>query len=202
VEAGRVPGVVVLGMVKIVGLPSDGTSFGYLVPLASGMASKGVSIMMQKISPCFWCDGNAEELARFYVSIFKNSKLGEIMRWPPGYDHEDKVLTVTFELEGRTYLALNGGPEYKFTPALSLSVDCESQEEVDTLWEKLLAGGGAPVQCGWLTDKFGVSWQIVPRELPEMLADADRKRAGRVMAAMMKMVKLDIASLRAAYQQR
>jgi two-component system sensor histidine kinase QseC len=157
--------------------------------------------MIDKISACFWCDGNAEELARFYVSLFRNAKIGDIMRWSAdvGPGKKGDVLTVTFELEGRSYIALNAGPHYKFTPAISLSVDCETQEEVDVLWERLLAGGGAPQQCGWITDKFGVSWQIVPRVLPEMLRDKDSERATRVMAAMMQMVKLDIAALRAAY---
>jgi predicted 3-demethylubiquinone-9 3-methyltransferase (glyoxalase superfamily) len=158
---------------------------------------------MQKITPCFWCDSNAEELARFYTSIFKSSKIESITYYPSdaGPGQKGKVLTVTFELEGRTYTALNGGPMFKFTPAISLFVNCETQEEVDTLWDKLIAGGGAPQQCGWLTDKFGVSWQIVPRALGEMLSDKDTKRAARVMAAMMKMVKLDVAGLKAAYAQ-
>jgi predicted 3-demethylubiquinone-9 3-methyltransferase (glyoxalase superfamily) len=158
---------------------------------------------MQKIAPCFWCDSNAEELARVYTSIFKSSKIESITYYPSdaGPGQKGKVLAVTFELEGRSYTALNGGPMFKFTPAISFFVNCETQEEVDTLWDKLIAGGGAPQQCGWLTDKFGVSWQIVPRALGEMLSDKDTKRAARVMAAMMKMVKLDVAGLKAAYAQ-
>jgi predicted 3-demethylubiquinone-9 3-methyltransferase (glyoxalase superfamily) len=159
--------------------------------------------MMQKISPCFWCDNNAEELARLYTSLFKNSKITDIMRAPADYPSgkQGQVLLVTFELEGNTYCALNGGPYYKATPAVSLYINCDTQEEVDTLWDKLMADGGSPMQCGWLTDKFGVSWQVVPRVMGEMMGDKDPKKAARVMQAMMKMVKLDIAALKAAYAQ-
>jgi predicted 3-demethylubiquinone-9 3-methyltransferase (glyoxalase superfamily) len=159
--------------------------------------------MMQKIAPCIWCDGNAEELARFYTSIFKGSKITDIMRSPADCPSgkQGQVLLVTFELEGRSFTALNGGPVYKVSPAISFYINCDTQEELDTLWDKLLAGGGAPMQCGWLTDKFGVSWQVVPRVMGEMLSDKDTKKAARVMQAMMQMVKLDIATLKAAYAE-
>jgi predicted 3-demethylubiquinone-9 3-methyltransferase (glyoxalase superfamily) len=158
---------------------------------------------MQKIAPCFWCDGNAEELARFYTSIFKNSKMGAVMRYPAdaGPGKKGQVLLVEFELEGLSYTALNAGSQYKFTPAVSFYVNCETQAEIDTLWEKLGADGGAPVQCGWITDKFGVSWQIVPTAMTEMLRDQDTDKAARAFKAMMTMVKLDIAALKKAYAE-
>jgi two-component system sensor histidine kinase QseC len=156
---------------------------------------------MQKISACLWFDGKAEEAANFYVSIFKDSRIVDVMRcgeagpWPKG-----SVLAVTFLLQGQAFMALNGGPQYSFTPAISFFVKCETQAEVDYFWEKLLAGGGKPVQCGWLTDKYGVSWQIVPTVLPEMLQNKDAAKAQRAMQAMMQMVKLDIAALKKAYE--
>jgi len=157
---------------------------------------------MQKISPCLWFDGQAEDAATFYVSIFKNSKIVSVKRWgDTGPGEKGKVLVVHFEIEGQSFIALNGGPEYRITPAISLSVDCATQDEVDALWEKLTADGGAEVQCGWLTDKFGVSWQIVPRALVEMLHDKNATRADAVMRAMMEMVKIDIAALKRAYDQ-
>jgi predicted 3-demethylubiquinone-9 3-methyltransferase (glyoxalase superfamily) len=159
---------------------------------------------MEKITPCFWCDGNAEELAKFYTSLFKSSKITDVSHYPTdhsaGPGKKGQVLTVGFELEGRSYIALNGGPHYKPTPAISFYVSCDSQQEVDLLWEKLLADGGVANQCGWLTDKFGVSWQIVPRQMIEMIQDPDTARVARVMAVMMKMVKLDLARLEAAYR--
>ena len=157
-------------------------------------------------SVCLWFDGRAEEAAQFYVSIFKNSKLGRIAR----YDDEGarasgqpkgSVMTVTFELNGLELLALNGGPMFKFTEAMSLIVNCETQDEVDAYWNGLSAGG-QEVQCGWLKDRFGVSWQIVPTILTEMLQDPDAERAKRVMAAMLKMKKIDIEGLRRAYDGR
>jgi predicted 3-demethylubiquinone-9 3-methyltransferase (glyoxalase superfamily) len=155
---------------------------------------------MQKITPCLWFDGQAEEAMLFYTSIFKNSKPGEIMRHTDaGPGEKGTVLCVNFELEGQGFMALNGGPEFKFTPALSFFVECRTQEEVDYYWFKLLEGG-SPVQCGWLTDKYGVSWQIVPKILGEMLRDKDSVKAARVMRAMLKMVKLDIEPLRQAYE--
>lgn len=153
---------------------------------------------MQKVTPCLWFDGQAEEAAKFYVSVFKNGRILETAYWgTTGPGKEGEVLTVLFEIEGQVLLALNGGPEYHFTPAISLSVDCKTQQEVDAYWEKLTAGG-KPVMCGWLEDKFGVSWQVVPDILPRMLTDKDRAKADRVLKAMMGMVKLDIAALEKA----
>jgi len=155
--------------------------------------------MTQKITPFLWFDGQAEEAARFYTSIFKNSSLGDVSRYgPEGPGPAGSAMTVSFTLEGLNFTALNGGPEYKFTPAISLYVDCKTQEEVDYLWDRLVEGG-RPDQCGWLVDRFGVSWQIVPSALIELLGDPDREKAGRVMQAMLKMVKIDIAELRRAY---
>ena len=157
---------------------------------------------MQKIAPCLWFDGQAEEAMHFYTSIFRNSKVGDVTRYTEaGPGEKGSVLAVTFEIEGREFMGLNGGPNFKFSPAISFSVKCETQEEVDYYWSKLLAGG-QPQQCGWLTDKFGVSWQIVPTALVEMLKDKDAEKANRVMQAMLKMVKLDIKTLRQAYEQR
>ena len=157
---------------------------------------------MQKIAPCLWFDGRAEEAMHFYTSIFRNSKVGDVTRYTEaGPGEKGSVLAVTFEIEGREFMGLNGGPNFKFSPAISFSVKCETQEEVDYYWSKLLAGG-QPQQCGWLTDKFGVSWQIVPTALVEMLKDKDAERANRVMQAMLKTVKLDINTLRQAYEQR
>jgi len=157
---------------------------------------------MQKIAPCLWFDGKAEEAAQYYVSIFKNSRITRITRWgDAGPGPKGSVLTVLFQLEGEDFMALNGGPQFKFTPAISLMVDCKTQGEVDTLWDKL-SEGGEKVECGWVTDKFGVSWQVVPTVLMDMIADKDSKRADRVMAAMMKMKKLDIAELKRAYDGR
>ena len=157
---------------------------------------------MQKIAPCLWFDGKAEEAVHFYTSIFRNSKVGDVTRYTEaGPGEKGSVLAVTFEIEGREFMGLNGGPNFKFSPAISFSVKCETQEEVDYYWGKLLAGG-QPQQCGWLTDKFGVSWQIVPTVLVEMLKDKDAGKANRVMQVMLKMVKLDIRALRQAYEQR
>jgi len=154
---------------------------------------------MQKISTCLWFNGQAEQAARFYTSIFKNSRIGEISYYGPNTPGtEGSVLTVAFQIEGQDFLALNGGPDFQFTPAISFVVDCHSQEEVDTYWERLLEGGGRPDQCGWLVDRFGVSWQIVPSVLNELLRDPDGEKANRVMQAMLQMVKLDIAELQRA----
>jgi predicted 3-demethylubiquinone-9 3-methyltransferase (glyoxalase superfamily) len=149
---------------------------------------------MQKITTFLWFDGDAEEAMKFYVSVFKNSKILSTMPGPDG-----KVLTGTFQLEGQQFMALNGGPHFKFTEAISLFVNCETQAEVDDLWNKLTAGGGAESQCGWLKDKFGLSWQIIPSALGRLLGDKDRVKAGRVMQAMLKMRKIDIAKLQQAY---
>ena len=148
---------------------------------------------MQKITPFLWFDGNAEEAMKFYVSIFKNSKIVSTMAGPDG-----KVMTGTFQLEGQQFMALNGGPHFKFTEAISLFVSCETQAEVDELWNKLTAGG-AESQCGWLKDKFGLSWQIIPSALGRLLGDKDREKAGRAMQAMLQMKKIDIAKLQQAF---
>lgn len=147
---------------------------------------------MQKITPFLWFNDNALEAATFYVSVFKNSSLLDQLPGPDG-----KPLTVTFQLEGQEFIALNGGPHYQITPAVSFFTKCTTQEEIDYLWNALL-DGGKPMQCGWLTDKFGVSWQIVPIELGEMLKSDDREKAQRAMNAMMGMVKLDLGALRRA----
>ena len=154
---------------------------------------------MQKIRPFLWFNGQAEEAARFYAGIFRNAKIGSIMRYgDAGPGEKGSVMTVTFELEGQEFIALNGGPQFSFTPAVSFFVTCETQDEVDTFWDKL-AEGGETNRCGWLKDKYGVSWQIVPSVLLDMLQDRDAARANRVMQAMLTMDKLDIAGLRRAY---
>jgi len=161
---------------------------------------------MQKISLCLWFDSQGEEAARFYTSIFKNSRMGHVARYDEAAAKaagrpQGSVMTVEFELDGQRFMALNGGPLFKFTEAISLVVNCETQKEVDHFWEKLSAGG-QEVQCGWLKDRFGVSWQIVPTILPEMLQDKDPEKAKRVMAAMLKMKKIDIEGLKQAYEGR
>jgi predicted 3-demethylubiquinone-9 3-methyltransferase (glyoxalase superfamily) len=153
---------------------------------------------MQKITPFLWFDDKAEEAANFYISIFKNSKMGRITRYgEAGPGPKGTAMSVTFQLEGQEFFALNGGPHYKFTPAISLFVDCKSQEEVDELWEKLSAGGRKD-RCGWLTDKFGLSWQIIPSVLGELLNDKDAEKSQRVMKAMLKMDKIEIEALKQA----
>ncbi len=147
----------------------------------------------QKITPFLWFDGKAEEAMNFYVSIFGNSKVGKLMQGPDG-----SVMGVSFQLEGQQFSALNGGPRYKFTPAISLFVDCKTQQEVDELWAKLSAGGETS-RCGWLKDKYGLSWQIIPSVLGKLLQDKDRAKAGKVMQAMMQMDKIDIKRLKQAY---
>jgi predicted 3-demethylubiquinone-9 3-methyltransferase (glyoxalase superfamily) len=142
---------------------------------------------MQKIVPFLWFDGKAEEAAKFYVSIFKNSKLVTVT-----------PMSVTFQLEGQPFYALNGGPQYKFTPAISLFVNCETQQEVDELWTKLSAGG-SDEQCGWLRDKYGLSWQIIPKTLGRLLSDKNTKKANAAMQAMLKMKKIDIKTLQQAF---
>ena len=155
---------------------------------------------MQKITPYLWFDDNAEEAAKYYVSIFKNSKILSVTREPK---RNGRVMFVTFKLEGQDFLALNGGPldKMKFTPAISFYVDCKTQKEVDELWEKL-SNGGEKGRCGWLEDKFGLSWQIVPSALGEMMGDKDPKKAARVQNAMLKMNKIDIKTLKQAYEQQ
>jgi len=156
---------------------------------------------MQKISPFLWFDGQAEEAMNHYVSIFKNSSVDKVLRYgEAGPGEPGSVMTASFTLDGLRFTALNGGPQYKFTPAVSFAVQCETQEEVDYLWEKLTEGG-QEVACGWLTDKFGLSWQIVPTVLIEYLQDEDAAKAQRVTEAMMQMKKLDIDKLKQAYEQ-
>ena len=154
---------------------------------------------MQKITPFLWFEDKAEEAAEFYVSIFKNSRIGKIARYGEGAPMpKGTVITVTFQLEGQDFMALNGGPLFKFSPAISFFVNCETQEEVDELWEKL-SEGGEKQRCAWLRDKYGVTWQIVPTALGKMLADEDPVKAKRVMQAMLKMDKIDIQALKQAY---
>ncbi len=147
---------------------------------------------MQKISPFLWFNDNAEEAAKFYTSIFKNSRIVSLMPGPDG-----KMLGVNFELDGQDFKALNGGPQFQFTPAISLFVDCETQQEVDELWEKLSAGGKKG-RCGWLEDKYGLSWQIIPKALGQLLGSQDRAKAGKAMQAMLQMDKIDIEGLKRA----
>jgi predicted 3-demethylubiquinone-9 3-methyltransferase (glyoxalase superfamily) len=155
---------------------------------------------MQKITPFLWFDNNAEEAMKFYTSIFKNSKIEESRRCgEAGPGPKGSVMSATFQIEGQEFMVLNGGPHFKFTPAISFFVNCETQAEVDELWGKLLAGGKA-MQCGWLTDKFGISWQIIPKALGELLGDKDPQKSQRVMKAMMKMIKIDVAELERAYE--
>jgi len=155
----------------------------------------------QKIKPCLWFDNNAEEAVNFYISIFKDSRIHQLSRYGEvGPGKKGTVMGINFQLEGQQFMALNGGPIFKFTEAISLYVSCETQAEVDELWNKLLAGGGAPSQCGWLKDKFGLSWQIIPTALTDMLSDKDPEKSKRVMEAMLKMGKIDIDKLKEAYQ--
>jgi predicted 3-demethylubiquinone-9 3-methyltransferase (glyoxalase superfamily) len=157
---------------------------------------------MQKITPFLWFDGKAEEAMNFYVSLFEDSKVESISRYgEAGPGPKGTVMSVTFQLAGQKFMALNAGPEFKFTPAISFFVNCETQEEVDRLWEKLSEGGQIQ-QCGWLQDKFGLSWQIVPSILGKLLNDPDPAKAARVMKAMLQMKKIDIEGLKRAAEQR
>ena len=162
---------------------------------------------MQKITSNLWFDRQAEEAINFYISVFKNSHIGKITRYgKEGHDahgmDEGTVMTLEFTLEDQQFVALNGGPHFKFTEAISFIVNCDTQEEVDYYWEKLTEGGDPKAQmCGWLKDKYGLSWQIVPTILPDLLTDADRVKAGKVMNAMLQMKKIDIPALEAAYIQ-
>ena len=157
---------------------------------------------MQKITPFLWFDHQAEEAAKFYVSLFKNSNILNIARYGKGAPvPKGTVMTVDFVLEGERFIALNGGPMFKFTEAVSFLVNCESQDEVDMLWRKLTSNGGAEGQCGWLKDKYGLSWQIIPTALGQMLSDPDPEKAQRVMSAMLKMKKINVETLRQAYCQ-
>jgi predicted 3-demethylubiquinone-9 3-methyltransferase (glyoxalase superfamily) len=158
---------------------------------------------MQKITPFLWYDDKAEEAANFYCSIFKNSKVGSVTRYEgegakASGRPEGSPMTVEFELEGQKFIGLNGGTHFKFTEAVSFSINCESQEEVDYFWDKLTADGGAESQCGWLKDKYGLSWQVVPSVLPELFKNKDPEKTKRVMKAMLQMKKIDIAILKQA----
>ena len=163
---------------------------------------------MQKIIPCLWFDDKAEEAVTFYASVFKNSKIGDVTRYgKEGYEihrrEAGSVLTVEFEIEGQKFVALNGGPVFKFNEAISFQVRCETQTEIDFYWEKLSEGGDKQAQqCGWLKDKYGVSWQIVPIVLGKMLQDKDTKKSDRVMKALLQMRKLDIMALMRAYEEK
>jgi predicted 3-demethylubiquinone-9 3-methyltransferase (glyoxalase superfamily) len=165
-------------------------------------------LRMQKIIPCLWFDDKAEEAATFYASVFKNSKIGDVTRYgKEGYEihrrEAGSVLTVDFEIEGQKFVALNGGPVFKFNEAISFQVRCETQKEIDYYWEKLSEGGDKQAQqCGWLKDKYGVSWQIVPIVLGKMLQDKDTKKSDRVMKALLQMRKLDIMALMRAYEEK
>jgi two-component system sensor histidine kinase QseC len=149
---------------------------------------------MKKVSTFLWFDSEAEAAARFYVSVFKDAELVDTMPGPGG-----KAMSATFRIGGQQFIAFNGGPHHKLNPAVSLFIDCEDQKEVDELWEKLLAGGGMPDHCGWLTDRYGLSWQVIPKKLMEVLSAPDRAAAGRAMQAMLQMVKIDVAALEAAF---
>jgi predicted 3-demethylubiquinone-9 3-methyltransferase (glyoxalase superfamily) len=158
---------------------------------------------IQKITPCLWFDHQAEAAAKFYTSVFNRSKIGKISRYgKEGFEihghREGTVMTVEFQINGQTFTALNGGPEFKFNEAVSFQVPCDTQAEIDFYWQKLSAGG-KKVQCGWLKDKFGVSWQIFPTVLPKLLSSPDKEKSGRVMKAMLQMKKIDLAKLQRAY---
>lgn len=159
---------------------------------------------MRDIHPCLWFDGKAEEAAKVYVSIFPNSKIIHTSHFTEEVAQasgqpKGSVLTVLFELDGNRYMALNGGPQFKFTPAISMMVYCENQQEIDGFWEKLTAGGGKPGQCGWLEDRFGISWQIVPKIFDQMMMDPNPKKSAAALKAMLPMTKFDIATLQKAY---
>lgn len=155
---------------------------------------------MQKIVTFLWYDNQAEEAANLYVSTFKNSKITSVSRYgEAGPGPKGTAMVVVFELDGQQFMALNGGPHYSFTPAISLLVNCETQPEVDELWDKLLAGGGKPSRCGWPRDRFGLSWQIIPTALGKLMSDPDPEKSKRVMQAMMTMEKIDIAGLQRAH---
>ena len=163
---------------------------------------------MQKITPFLWFDGQAEEAVKFYTSIFKNSKVGRILRYSEEVAKASQsgqpvgsVLTIEFEIEGQRFTALNGGPQFKFNESVSFVVNCETQEEVDYFWDKLTADGGEESACGWLKDKFGLSWQITPTVLIDMLNDKDPEKSERAMKAMLQMQKIDIKTLKDAYEQ-
>jgi predicted 3-demethylubiquinone-9 3-methyltransferase (glyoxalase superfamily) len=156
---------------------------------------------MSKISPCLWFDGDAEAAAKHYTTILPDSRILSVDRSPADTPSGPKgmVLTVNFSLAGQTFIALNGGADFKFNESISFSIDCDDQAEVDRYWDALIAGGGEPSVCGWLKDRFGVSWQVIPRQLPEMLQSPDRDAAGRAMEAMLKMTKIEVKELEEAF---
>ena len=155
---------------------------------------------MSRITPFLWFDGNAEDAMNFYVSIFRNSEVLHVHRYPEGGPMPAGTAMMTsYKLDGQEFMGLNGGPDFKFTEATSFFVNCEDQEEVDYYWDKLLAGGGTPTQCGWLKDKFGLSWQVIPKALGGLIGGPDPEAAGRAMQAMLQMTKIDVAKLQAAY---
>ena len=157
---------------------------------------------MPRITPCLWFDGNAEEAARFYTSIFPNSRIDKVVRSAADNPstQEGEVLTVEYTLDGSPFIGLNGGPDFTFSEAISFDIDCKDQAEVDRYWDALIQGGGEHSVCGWLKDRFGVSWQVVPRQLNEMLESPDRAAAKRAMEAMLKMTKLDVEQLKEAFE--
>jgi predicted 3-demethylubiquinone-9 3-methyltransferase (glyoxalase superfamily) len=162
---------------------------------------------MQKITPFLWFDSQAEEAANFYTSVFKNSKITSVTRYDEAMSKaagrsKGSVMTVAFQLDGQPFVALNGGPAFKFTEAVSFVINCETQKEVDYFWEKLTSGGGQEVECGWLKDKYGLAWQVVPTVMWKMLGDKDSKKSERARQAMLQMKKLDIAALKKAYAGR
>jgi predicted 3-demethylubiquinone-9 3-methyltransferase (glyoxalase superfamily) len=162
------------------------------------------ALQKQKLTPCLWFDTQAEDAARFYVSVFKNGRLGRISHYgKEGHEVHQKpdgmVMTVEFEIDGQPFMALNGGPNFKFSEAVSFVINCETQEEVDYFWSKLTSGGGQDGPCGWLKDKFGLSWQVVPTVLPELLMDANSAKSSRAMRALLQMKKLNIADLQRAH---
>ncbi len=157
---------------------------------------------MAKIAPCLWFDGQAEEAAKLYTSLLPDSRIDKVNRSPADTPSgpEGSVLTVDFTLAGQHFIGLNGGPDFKFNEAISFSIDCEDQAEIDRYWDALIAGGGEPSQCGWLKDRFGVSWQVIPKQLPQLIGGPDREGAKRAMEALLDMTKLDLAKLREAYE--
>jgi predicted 3-demethylubiquinone-9 3-methyltransferase (glyoxalase superfamily) len=169
--------------------------------LGYGGDSHAEEVLVDKISPCLWFDGQAEEAARFYTTLFPNSRIVSVDRsaadTPSG--REGSVISVEFNLGGRSFVGLNGGPDFKFSEAISLSIDCDDQAEVDRLWTALIENGGEPSVCGWLKDRYGLSWQVIPRQLPEMLKSSDRAAARRAMEAMLKMTKIEVAELERAF---
>jgi predicted 3-demethylubiquinone-9 3-methyltransferase (glyoxalase superfamily) len=168
-------------------------------PVSTSNSNARTEPRKQKITTFLWFDNNAEEAANFYVSVFKNSRITDITRYTnAGPGPKGSVMTIAFELDGQPFTALNGGPQFKFTEAISLVVHCDSQEEVDYFWSKLTADGGQEVQCGWLKDKYGLSWQIVPEQLMTLLKQSDEAKGKRVIQALMQMKKLDIKKLEQA----